>query len=240
MNKFQKIIHRRISGLILDAESAGEPQHNPTAGYLREKYIIQFLKDMTPWGISLTSGILFNAKDTTSPQIDLIAVNNSALPALALYESLTMVPVEAALIAAEIKSTLTTCALNQLTKQNNIIRDFQVVAYGTNFIVPTIIVALDSELSKNRVIEWMQAKEKEKLINGNTPMCCVIGKFYLIRQGDNIMQWDANGNYQETLSFIADFWGALTNLKQIREIRTKPTPIGYPHPLEVYLKGLVQ
>jgi hypothetical protein len=239
MNKFQKIVHNRIAGLLLDAESAGGPQHNPTAGWLREKYIIQFLKDMTPWGISLTSGVLFDVRNTVSPQIDLIAVNNVALPAIALHEGLSMVPVEAALIAAEIKSSLTTDGLEQLAKFNECALQLQVVGYS-NFFLPTIMVALDSQLSKERVIEWMQTKVNGELVNRNTTMCCVVGKFHLVRQKDEIKVCDKDGHYQETMSFISDFWGALKYLQRMREVLKSPDRNGYPHPLEAYLKGMGQ
>lgn len=238
MNKFQKIIHRRIHGLVLDAQSAGEPGHNPTSGYLREKYIIQFLKDMTPWGVSLTSGVLFDATDTTSPQIDMIAVNNSSLPAIALHEGLSMVPVEAALIAAEIKSILTTEGLDQLKKQNDAVTQLQVVMFGQNPIIPTIIVALGSDLSADRVSEWMQEEIGGVFVNGNTVMCCVIGKFYLIRQLNEIKMHIADGNYIETLSFISDYWKGLSHLQKLREQSIQAAPDGYPHPLEAYLKGM--
>ena len=240
MNKFQKIVNRRISSLLLDAEQAGEPHHNPTAGFLREKYIIKFLRDMTPWGVSLTSGAVFDACDTTSPQLDLIAVDNSSLPAILLSEGVSMVPVEATLLTAEIKSILTSNGLEQVKQHNQQLIQLRIVTpISNNFIVPTIILALDSDLSKNRVIEWMQLRNNGELVNGNTTMCCVIGKFHLVRQGDNIMEWDADGNHQETLSFISDFWGGLRHLQQLRNTLFNSSPTGYPHPLEVYLKDMI-
>jgi hypothetical protein len=238
MNKFQNIVHRRIISLILDAKSAGEPQHNATAGFLREKYIVKFLEDMTPWGISLTSGVLFDAGDLVSPQLDLIVVNNSILPAIALHEQLSMVPIEAALLTAEIKSTLNSEGLNQLARHNKFFQQFKLVARPGNFLLPTIMVALDSSISKQYVIDWMQTKEDGELVNRNTAMCCVIGKFFLIRQGDNIQQTDGTEYYQQTLSFIADFWGGLMDLQRQRQAALQPSP-GFPHPLEAYLKGMI-
>ncbi len=240
MNTFQRIVNRRISGLLLDAELAGEPHHNPTAGFLREKYIIKFLRDLTPWGISLTSGVVFDASDFTTSQLDLIAVDNSSLPAIGLYEGLSMVPVEAALLAAEIKSVLTSDGLEQVKQHNQQFSQSRIVLTSTSdFIVPTIILALDSNLSKKRVVEWMQLRNDGRLVNGNTVMCCVVGKFHLIRQGENVTEWDADGNHQETLSFISDFWGGLRHLQHLRNTLFNSSPTGYPHPLEVYLKGMI-
>jgi hypothetical protein len=242
MNKFQNIIKRRIQGLLLDAQSAGEPQHNPTAGYLREKYITQFLKEMSPWGISLSSGVIFDACDHTSPALDLIAVDNSPLPAIALHEGLSMVPAEAALLIAEIKSVLTRDSLSQVATHNRFTTTLAVFATSRNLIIPTAIIALDSQLSKESVIEWMQESSSDNLVNGNTVMCCVIGKYYLSRQGREIIQWDANDENQETLSFIADFWGVLTHLSRRRRmcLTEHESESVYPHPLEGYLKNMGQ
>jgi hypothetical protein len=240
MNKFQRIVNRRIQSLLLDAELAGEPRHNSTAGFLREKYIINFLRDMTPSGVSLTSGVIFDASDVVSPQLDLIAVDNSTLPAIVLHEGLSMVPVEATLLTAEIKSILTSDGLKQVTHHNQQFRRFRPAMAGNGkFIVPTIILALESDLSKTSVVEWMQSQHNDELVNGNTVICCVIGKFHLVRQGDHIQEWDSDGEYQETLSFISDFWGGLKVLQQQRHTFVNPSLTGYPHPLEVYLKGLV-
>jgi hypothetical protein len=63
----------------------------------------------------------------------------------------------------------------------------------------------------------------------------------LARQKDEVIEeWDADGHYQETMSFISDFWGALTYLQRKREELKSPDRNNYPHPLEAYLKGMGQ
>lgn len=243
MNKLQKVVHRRIQALQLDAEIAGEPEHSLTAGFLREKYITKFLSDMTPREVSLTSGILFDLADRTSPQLDLIATFNSVLPTIILDEGVSMVPVEAALWAIEIKTKLKSCHLNQLETQNQWIAQTAVVVKPDKtedqLILPTAILALDSALSIETVRQWMQAQENGKLINGNTVMCCVIGKFYLVRNGDELTPYVSNGEFIETMCFIADYWGGLRHLQKQRQKATSTVPPSpYPHPLEAYLKAL--
>jgi hypothetical protein len=241
MNKFQTIVHRRLQVLRLEAESAGEPEHNATAGFLREKYIGRFLRDMTPWGVSLTSGVLFDLADRTSPQMDIIATLSSVMPTIILDESLSMVPVEAALWAIEIKTKLTTDGLNQVTRQNQWLSETGVALNSPRPInLPTAILSLDSELSKETVVDWMQEQQTDKFVNGNTVMCCVIGKFHLIRQGREVRQIEPDGHYIETMHFISDYWGGLAHLARERR---DATPVvcpssPYPHPLEAYLKGL--
>jgi hypothetical protein len=244
MNKFQAIVHRRLQTLRLDAEAAGEPEHNPTAGFLREKYLTRFLRHMTPWGVSLTSGVLLDLYDRTSPQMDLIATDNSILPTIILDEGVSMVPVEATLLAIEIKTKLTTKGLSQVKQQNEWIGKTKVALKSNDpikhpIMIPTAILSLDSELSKESVIVWMKEQQGGQPINGNTVMCCAIGKWYLLRQGCEVIQKNSDEHFIETMHFISDYWGALMHLARERRDATSSAPSSrFPHPLEAYLKGL--
>jgi Domain of unknown function (DUF6602) len=248
LNKFQRIVRQRIETLVAEAKVAGEPEHNATAGFLREKYITRFLRDMTPSGVTLTSGTLFGLDDReVSPQIDLIATLPSAIPTLVLHDEISMVPAEAGLMAVEIKTKLEGKHLEQVAKQNKWLRDLRLVLLQdpppqTSLVFPTAILALDSALSMERIVDWMQSAQDGILLNGNTVMCCIIGKFHLIRQDKVIRKViDDNKSFLETMHFISDFWLALEGQQEERKraanLRRKSTQ-PYPHPLEAYLKGM--
>src|SRR5208282_1201523 len=98
--------------------------------------------------------------------------------------------------AIEIKTKLKTNDLSQVNRQNQWIRETGVAPNSTHrFIIPTAILSLDSESSKQNVVCWMQEQQNGQLVNGNTVMCCAIGKFHLLRQGREVRQIDSDGNY---------------------------------------------
>ena len=144
---------------------------------------------MAPAGVSLTSGALFDSAGRVSPQMDLIATLDSILPTIMLGDGVSMVPVEAALMAIEIKSKLTKKALEQVRRHNewiNGVNKHKKYALPANPgpLCPTAILALDTDLGAENVSGWMTTKDAcASYQNLNTFMCCVIGKFHLIKQG---------------------------------------------------------
>lgn len=171
----------------------------------------------------------------------MIATLSSVLPTIALEEGVSMVPAEAALMTIEIKTTLTTDGLAQLSAHNQWIGSTKIALRSQHpNIIPTAILALDSDLSAQRVTDWMQERKDGQLVNGNTVMCCTIGRFHLLRQGDKVIQIDSDDDHIETMHFISDYWGALAYLAHQRR-GAAPFVFAlspYPHPLEAYLKGL--
>ena len=211
--------------------------HNATAGLLKEKYITRFLRDMTPQDISLASGVLFDLSDRLSPQLDLIATLDEVLPSIIFHDNVSMIPVEAALWAIEIKSELKSCHLEQLSMQNRWIKETPtVLSGGPPVILPTAILALDG-LSKEKVIQWLNSPDA-----ANTVICCVIGKYHLIRQENTVREFEgAAGSFTETMHFISDYWGGLRHLREKRRATISAMlsdDRAYPHPLEAYLKGM--
>ncbi len=242
MNKFQEIISKRIQALKLELDLVGATEHNATTGFLREKYVTRFLRDMTPPGISLRSGVVFDLNDRVSPQLDLIAAFDEVLPSIVFHDDVSMVPVEAAQWAIEIKSKLEKKKHleEQLEKQNKWIQETTAMALpGQNYILPTAILALDGA-EKESVKKWMKKPEAK-----NTVMCCVIGQYHLIRQGNEVKEIIADaGHFNETMHFLSDYWGGLLYLReQWRKgqhiwLESNSSGIKFPHPLEAYLKGM--
>jgi hypothetical protein len=133
-----------------------------------------------------------------------------------MRESVSIVPVESVFLVAEIKTTLRTSDLNQVTEQNQRLGALGITQSPLEeqppqpdtrpkFIIPTVILAYDTEAPDGTVVEWMNK-------NGNTVAACVINKVSVLRvekQGCTICKTEqGKPKYWETLLFV----GALYNL----------------------------
>jgi len=220
MNPIRKVLQTRIENLVKLANVAAEVSHNATIGSLRESYLTDFFKELIPESLSITSGFLSDALGNITCQLDWVVTVKASLPLIAMQDNVSIIPVESALLVAEIKSTLNSEALKQVAKQNKYIAALRLsgsLKETEKFIIPTIILAFSSDLSEDSVRKWMLDSE-----NGNTVLCCVIDKYTLIKNNDcvDINRKDSNGiRYYETLAFIAYFYYALEYLVEQRSFR---------------------
>jgi len=214
-SQIQRVMLAKIRSLVEMSAAANSMNHGTTTGNIRESYVTEFIRDILPKGISVTSGILCDYLGGTSRQLDLIATLDSSLPVIAMKDGLSLVPFDSALLAIEIKSVLTRSTLSQVEQQNESISDLRLsnaVPEGERFIVPTMIVSLDTDLSIDTVADWVEN-------TGNTAACCVIGKFFLRSDLSKTIRYTSSGHgsYNESLAFIATLFYSLTYLKETRK-----------------------
>ena len=209
MNHIRKIIQARIENIIQLSEVAGNVPHSPTVGALREEYLSEFFRELVPNSVSITSGFIADAAGNISPQLDLIVTQKSSLPLITMKDGLSIVPVESAILVAEIKSTLTTEGLKQVEAQNDSLSKLQVTVdiRDGRFIIPTIVLAYDTNIAKETIITWMEK-------NGNTVAFCILRKdTYFKDSGILIFEHEQYGiRHHGTLAFIATFHKALNYL----------------------------
>ena len=171
MNPIQAVLRSKIRSLVEMSAAAGQLSHGASIGDVRESLLTNFIRDLLPQGVSANSGILVDWRGHTSPQMDLVLTLDSSLPVITMREGVALIPVDSALLCIEIKSTLNSAALGQLTKQNQSIAAAKLsdeVCSELPFIIPTMIVALeDSDLSADTASSWL-------LKNGNTVACAVV------------------------------------------------------------------
>ncbi len=215
MNQIQQVIHSKIQSLVTMSHAAGAMSHSTTTGSVRESYLTTFLKELLPQGVSATSGVLCDFAGRTSRQLDLVLTLDSSLPVISMRDGISLIPVDSALLAIEIKSTLDTDALTQVENQNTSLVELNVsneVAEGERFIIPTMVVAMEtSKLSCSNVSDWVQR-------TGNTAACCVIGKYFVKSDEPKPVSIESAGNgaFNETLAFVACLYHAVLHLKSIR------------------------
>jgi hypothetical protein len=224
MNPIQKIVSSRLSSLIGQYESVEAITHMATRGQLREGFLIDFFKEVIPQRLSINSGIICDASGTTTRQLDFIVTHESFLPSMGFEGRIAVVPVESALMTAEIKTTLTKLALEQVKIQNdsiaalrftNRIVDGGLAVNNIAVTIPNLILAFKSNVNRERLTEWLRQ-------NTNTIGICVINEFALLRlDRDNITvvtKADTNPDFWETLVFVGKLYHGLTDQIKNRQI----------------------
>lgn len=217
MNPIKQVIHSKIQSLSTLSRAAGAMNHATTVGSVRESYLTSFLKELLPQGVTATSGVLCDCVGNTSRQFDLVLTLDSSLPIVSMRDGIALIPVDSALLAIEIKSTLTTDTLTQMKEQNESITKLYISNEPTegNFIIPTMVVAMEgSQLSCEKTATWIHQQ-------GNTVACCVIGKYFVRRDGNQIpirVESSSEGSFNETMAFLECLYRSIIHLKSIRKL----------------------
>jgi hypothetical protein len=219
MNPIQKIVSSRLSSLMGQYESVEAIPHMGTRGQLREGFLIDFFKEVMPQRLSINSGIICDASGATTRQIDFIVTDESLLPSMGFEGRIAIVPIESALMTAEIKTTLTTNTLEQVRLQSESIQSLKFTnmsgAGNTQVMYPmNSILAFKSTVGKKTLIEWMKT-------NTDTLAICVINKFVLLKLSENKITVVEKSNkypdFWETLVFIGKIYHGLTGLMKSRQ-----------------------
>jgi len=223
MNPIQKIVLSRLNSLMGQYESVNAITHMATRGQLREGFLIDFFKEVIPQKLSINSGIICDANGATSRQIDFIITDESLLPSMGFKGQIAVVPIESTLMTAEIKTTLRTETLKQVSRQSESIQDLkftnQNVEEGkdknvTLFRPMNSILAFDSDVSVETLKTWLKEST-------DTLSICVINKFTLLKlDKENITtvtKTDENPDFWETLVFIGKVYHALNELIKNRQ-----------------------
>jgi hypothetical protein len=234
MNKLQQFVLNEFGKLKSDCEMAGATAHGPSTGSIRESIVKAFLEKMTPPGIKLVSGVLFDccSNRRVSPQMDLIAVAPTVIPSALLDDKIALVPVEAALLCIEVKSNLDRRSLEQLERHNSWASKAYTCAPKEKcsmVLLPTCYMALDSSLSWQEIRKWME-------LNPRTAFGVVLGKHHMIRDKEEVRALFTPKD-KEILYFVSDYFCGLQHL--LRE-RLSAFDRAWPPPFEVYLKGLAR
>lgn len=181
MNPIQKVFQARIDALIAQSNGAEAFEHATTKGSLRERYLIDFFRELIPQSLSITSGVICDASGKCSQQMDFIIKDDNMLPSLNMMETVSLVPVESVHLTAEIKSTLRKVDLNQVRESRKTFVSLQLATIPNEnqapVKIPTVILAYKNQVSLNTLKDWMKT-------NGDIVAICVIGKFS-IAQANN-------------------------------------------------------
>lgn len=131
-----------------------------------------------------------------------------------------MIPVENVYLTAEVKSTLTTRDLEQVTlaqqklfKLSSTLPDEQ----NNNLKVFNVIIAYDTNVAENTLKNWLNSSQ-------NTLSVCILGKYTLSKSSSNGIEiFEHNQNdtpFYETLCFYAQMFNYLRMEVKKREYFT--------------------
>ena len=164
VNTVRDLFVARIEQLLSQFKGSKTIGHGPTVGAMREEYLKSMLRDMLPPKFAPESGFIADRHGHISPQLDMIFFDRTELPTVSLVGDTVIVPVEVSLLTAEVKSTVTTETLEQVAKQR---KHMETAETGLNAsyigfpgrrapLVPTIVFGFDSELSNDRLQNWVK------------------------------------------------------------------------------------
>jgi len=186
-NPVRNLISARVKRLASLLEESKSISHGPTVGSLRESYLRSFLRDMIPQHFAVTTGFLTDSNtEIVTPQLDLVAIERSAMPRFALDEQTEIIPVESAYFISEIKSTLEAKHLAQVREQMTAVFNLKYNYYrkphcgGALSVlkqnIPMFIFAYENKLGSNRIEDWFSA------IPGLIAVCIINDKIVHVDQ----------------------------------------------------------
>lgn len=229
MNPIQKMLQSRVDSLISNAEGIAALEHSATVGTLREKLLIDFFSDLIPMYFSITSGIVCDASNNVSRQLDFIVKNDFTLPSMVMKESISIVPVEAVHLIAEIKSTLKTEHLTKIANDYKYFYKLKLACYpasqNAQIKIPAIVLAYSSEAAKDTLKDWMSK-------TANVVSVCIVGKYSLSKEKDGIALHESSSGYPkhwETLVFTSQLFSFLNESRAVH----RGNPL-----LSAYLSGV--
>lgn len=221
----------RVRQIHQKFEESNAIKHAGTKGSLREAYLRQFLADFVPLPFEIKSGFVTDCRGgEISPQIDLLVFDRTSVPAFALADFVTIVPLEAARLAIEVKSILKSANLAQIKSQQESIRRMR-FAWTTSDrkYLQTVdclglsqhIVAFDTDCAEDTLTSWF---DEEKALDA----ICIIGKYALLRDPNTgvIESVSTDAMHREVMQLVSKMFTTILNIQ--RELRTRQceTPDG--------------
>ena len=214
MKKHQNAILRglksRIRQLTEQFDETDAIRHNATKGSLREAYLKDFLANFVPQRLGVNSGFITDCRgDEISPQIDLLVFDQSQMPGFTISKFVTLVPIEASVMAIEVKSMLKSEHVDQIKAQQSSVRKMRFAATSLKreclhtvdcIGIPTFVFALESVCSKEKLLEWFEEIDALEAV-------CVVGKYVILRDPRSLVPQliETDGEHLEILHFLARF-----------------------------------
>lgn len=217
MNPVKKIIQSRINSLKELSTGFDAIQHNTTKGTLRENGLIEFFKSIVPQKLSISSGIICDSLNGVSNQTDFVVYNKEVLPSLFLSNEISLIPIDSVYLTAEVKSTLRTKDLDQISKARLNLNTLRLssLTQKENIKIPTVVLAYSTDVAENTLIDWMNSEQDVVSI-------CVIDRFTLSRENGGVKKHiysKENGFNDEVLIFSSQLFEFLSC--EIAKVRPK-------------------
>jgi uncharacterized protein DUF6602 len=224
-NIYQGFLRATVKGAICSARAAAGLAHPGIKGTVLEILTRQLFKPLLPADIAVGTGQIIDSAGSLSPQIDVLLYDRSILPPILFDESLGIFPVEAALYAIEVKTTLTRQEIQTAHENAKVLHQLRYLqASGRNSSgaqpqvehVRSVIFALNTDLSEDGKPEIHRYKE----IYGEDPpyiaAICVVGREYWWNQGAAWCSFKCQDEFDEVLGFLGGVTNTYRKISQSR------------------------
>lgn len=219
-SKITEIISTRLAQLKSLKEETSPVGHGSSIGLVREHRLTTILRDYLPRDIGIETGFLCDTIGSISPQLDIIVCDNDPIPLLDFDDLFKIVPVEKALVAIEVKSTLQEQDLYQLKRQVESIRamprciGLTKANESLRMDVMVALYAIDCAVSESKVQELISSDH-------NIRQVTVIDRFSM-RNGSwggfDIQRCERDGNFIETRKSFAWLLNMISDQQENRKM----------------------
>ena len=220
-NAIREIVCTRIKNLINSSEALDSLPHATTRGELREDLLVEFLGELIPSHLHIKKGLICNSEGKTTSQTDFIIYDPEILPNITLSGHIGVVPIESVYLQAEIKSTIDTKTLTQVSKQVEALHQLNIAHRSSmstvnNIIVSTIVIGYSSNVAEETLKEWLsKSNEMPNLV----AICILKEAKTLLRTGQNkvtVVMPKQDDPYFSVFAFLQKLYGLLVDIKKSR------------------------
>ncbi|MBO1222946.1 MAG: hypothetical protein JYX80_00830 [Candidatus Scalindua sediminis] len=220
-NTIREIVCARIKNLINSSEALDSLPHATTRGELREDLLVEFLGELIPSHLHIKKGLICNSEGKTTSQTDFIIYDPEILPNITLSGHVGVVPIESVYLQAEIKSTIDTKTLTQVSKQVEALHQLNIAHRSSmstvnNIIVSTIVIGYSCNVAEETLKEWLsKSNEMPNLV----AICILKEAKTLLRIGQNevkVVKPKQGDPYYSVFVFLQKLYGLLVDIKKGR------------------------
>ena len=222
-NTYRQIVLSRIRAAVDAAKAVEGVTHTGLKGQLREVVIRDLFRPLFPDDIGLGTGEIITSTNQHSQQQDVIIYDKRILPPILLEHNTGVFPLEAALYAIEVKSTLNAHELKTSHKSAKMLQEFDYLParyydVHNNIIskpmahLISAIIAFDSDLSPDGKTEVERYKEVDGEQKPAIKVICVVGKGYWYWNNDEWVEWNIKYPLEEVLMFVTGVMNTYTRI----------------------------
>ena len=222
---FRNLLVARVHAGIGAAQAVAGLTHPGLKGLLREIVVRELLQPLLPPRAGLGHGELISAYNQQSTEQDIVVFDRELVPSLLLDEANGVFPIEAALYAIEVKSSLNLTELRTVHNKAKMLESMLHVpgAQSPEHVIPCLF-AFNSDLTSESRTELERYKE---LLNGATPCIrslCVAGRGYWFFANGQWYSVPSSADRDEILVFLADI---LAGYARVAATRARPSLRNY-------------
>lgn len=150
-NILTDFVDNKISAIINSYDASANIEHNGTKGDYREDEIRNFISEILPNNLGVSSGIVVDVNGQQSHQLDIVIYDKNILPTFLKNQNLAFFPLDSVKYAIEVKSLI-----NKDEMENDVVKkflDFNSLKSIRGRTYITALMAFNTDLKEKEEIE---------------------------------------------------------------------------------------